>query len=1359
MSEIEADFEISTNNLEAEYEITQSEHFDCSFEIFAAGATFSNIVGSPYDNEALASALNQKADNSTVEELSETVTNNYNTLDTKIDTHIADKTNPHEVTKAQIGLSNVDNTSDLNKPISTATQTALNGKQNTISDLSTIRSNASNGQSAYNTIQTYGDIVTYDASNFATSIQGQKADTALQPNDDITNLNNNAGYITAASLPTVNNSTITFQKNNVTVGDVNLNQPNNETINFNIPTTASDINALPDTTTINDLTTTAQQNAINSGANTTNIGQIATNTNAISTEVTDRQNADIALQNQIDAIVSSSDVFDIVGTYAELQAYDISTVPVNDIIKVLVDSTHNDAATYYRCVENGGVKSWSYIGSEGAYYTKGEADAAFVPQTRTINGYALSNNVSLTASDVGAISSITSSDVINALGYTPENINNKVTSLSSLSTDTQYPSAKLVYDELNDKQETLISGTNIKTVNNESLLGSGNIDTSVIPPIAYGTSTTAAATVQKEVSIPEITELKTGQVIVVQPTITSTVANSTIKLNNFDPYPMRYNNAAITTSTDSVVWSANYVSQFVFDGTYWQFAGHGLDSNTTYTLNYSVDAGAYKSGTGSYAISRYSLCMQKPDMTWEKVTATNANYSTGTSKSVNTNGFILGNIRYYNTTTNIANGANTGTNVMYEKAATLDLRYSTNCGDTPSWTAGDYIYFVGTMGADGLFYLDTTQWWTNTLPSTNDGKLYVQLGKFLSGSSISLYENHPAYYYDGTKLCEYKIANNKQDTISDLSTIRSNAANGQSAYTTIVGYGNIVTHNTSEFATSAQGALADTALQPNDNISLLNNNAGYITSSALTGYATENFVTSQGYITSSALSPYVLASSLATVATSGSYSDLLNKPTIPIVDQTFDGTSTNAQSGVAIETALTDGSLDLVLNESLTVGNANLFYDVNDDILSINGYSSMAIDAPITIAATVTLSTETDPETGDNILYITDDITSDTVTFSSQGGISVDTSTSGGEFTYNGSEVATLSDIPSIPTVNNATLTIQKNGTTVNTFTANASTDVTANITVPTDLGDLTNNAGYTKNVGTVTSVNNVSPVNGNVTLSIPSEGANKDLSNLTATGEAHFQAPLVSGTNIKTINNTSVLGSGDIDTSEVFIAEYNVTSYADVQTAYNSGKIIFCQYTVSNTLIFIPLKNKNLNVSSGDVEYSFVSNLNANGDYYCLYLNSSGWFSPASYGVVKTTSTMVSSSRFDGQFVLSEFDLISSDTNLNAGATKEFDLSSYLPNDGYDYMVWVCTNATTGASSGNDISVSIYSDIVTTQYLLKTAVARTRTNSVVNDGSSIVIPVGTGRMVGLYNTTGAAKATLKAGTRIAGYRRIGTNS
>lgn len=47
---------------------------------------------------------------------------------TTITGHIANKANPHGVTKAQVGLGDVDNTSDANKPVSTAMQTALNGK-------------------------------------------------------------------------------------------------------------------------------------------------------------------------------------------------------------------------------------------------------------------------------------------------------------------------------------------------------------------------------------------------------------------------------------------------------------------------------------------------------------------------------------------------------------------------------------------------------------------------------------------------------------------------------------------------------------------------------------------------------------------------------------------------------------------------------------------------------------------------------------------------------------------------------------------------------------------------------------------------------------------------------------------------------------------------------------------------------------------------------------------------------------------------------------------------------------------------------------------------------------------------------
>lgn len=145
---------------------------------------------------------------------------------------------------------------------------------------------------------------------------------------------------------------------------------------------------------------------------------------------------------------------------------------------------------------------------------------------------------------------------------------------------------------IDDKQDTLVSGTNIKTINNTSLLGSGNIDiqgggTDISSnkvngaPLSntsshfFGVSTSAATDVEKVVSIPSITELTAGVTIIVLPTVTSTVENATLKLNNFTAYPIRYQNSAITTTTDAYTWTANTPSVFVFDGDYWRFVCQG----------------------------------------------------------------------------------------------------------------------------------------------------------------------------------------------------------------------------------------------------------------------------------------------------------------------------------------------------------------------------------------------------------------------------------------------------------------------------------------------------------------------------------------------------------------------------------------------------------------------------------------------------------------------------------------------------------------------------------------------------------------------------------------------------------------
>ena len=210
----------------------------------------------------------------------------------------------------------------------------------------------------------------------------------------------------------VNTNTSNISTLNTTVSNLNTTVQSNYTIldtkiNTTQTTLQGNIDTLSGTVTsnYNDLTQSITNNV--STLNTRITNEVSTLNGAIYDEATARANADNNLQSQIDAITSASDVFDIVGTYAELQAYDISTVPVNDIIKVLVDSTHNNAATYYRCTETGNVKSWTYIGSEGAYYTKSEADGLFVEQTTTINGKPLSSNITLTPTDIGALPSST----------------------------------------------------------------------------------------------------------------------------------------------------------------------------------------------------------------------------------------------------------------------------------------------------------------------------------------------------------------------------------------------------------------------------------------------------------------------------------------------------------------------------------------------------------------------------------------------------------------------------------------------------------------------------------------------------------------------------------------------------------------------------------------------------------------------------------------------------------------------------------------------------------------------------------------------------------------------------------------
>lgn len=121
---------------------------------------------------------------------------------------------------------------------------------------------------------------------------------------------------------------------------------------------------------------------------------------------------------------------------------------------------------------------------------------------------------------------------------------------------------------------------------------------------------------------------------------------------------------------------------------------------------------------------------------------------------------------------------------------------------------------------------------------------------------------------------------------------------------------------------------------------LASNPSGYITSSALTGYATQTWVGQQGYLTSVSWSDVSDKPTFATVATSGSYNDLTNKPTIPAAQVQTDW---NATSGMGV-----------LLNKPTlaTVATSGSYNDLSNKPsipTSINGMSGGSLTSPLTM--------------------------------------------------------------------------------------------------------------------------------------------------------------------------------------------------------------------------------------------------------------------------------------------------------------------------------------------------------------------------------------------------------------------------
>lgn len=106
-------------------------------------------------------------------------------ITSNLNNHIQDYQNPHKVTKDQVGLSNVDNTSDADKPVSDATQTELDKKANQIY-VNQLQQTITNMQTTIQQLQT-------KVNNMSTTIESVQ--------NNITNM-----QTTISTLPTVDNN-------------------------------------------------------------------------------------------------------------------------------------------------------------------------------------------------------------------------------------------------------------------------------------------------------------------------------------------------------------------------------------------------------------------------------------------------------------------------------------------------------------------------------------------------------------------------------------------------------------------------------------------------------------------------------------------------------------------------------------------------------------------------------------------------------------------------------------------------------------------------------------------------------------------------------------------------------------------------------------------------------------------------------------------------------------------------------------------------------------------------------------------------------------------------------------------------
>ncbi len=203
--------------------------------------------------------------------------------------------------------------------------------------------------------------------------------------------------------------------------------------------------------------------------------------------------------------------------------------------------------------------------------------------------------------------------------------------------------------------------------------------------------------------------------------------------------------------------------------TAWWAKANYVDGTESYTVrwNSTQQAGA--------EITQYKFCMKALD---GKMYPLSIGNTTGATKVPSTVEFMINSpiLIYQSTTTLAANGTNASS--WYEGIGTTFLRYTLN--QSSGFVAYKPVYLKGTITSNGTFVLDNTtltSWFTQDLPSTEDGFVYILFVIMVNTTTtFRLPVTHPIFEYKDGALRQYVPSHNHQ--ISEITSLQT-ALNGK----------------------------------------------------------------------------------------------------------------------------------------------------------------------------------------------------------------------------------------------------------------------------------------------------------------------------------------------------------------------------------------------------------------------------------------------------------------------------------------------------------------------------------------------------------------------------------------------------